>query len=209
MTAIEYVESRGLPESVVPDWFLRIGWDRSWPRLGNRLVIPIFSFTGSLLALSGRALSNEDKPKYLFTPGFDKQRWLYGAWQEVRSTPVIVEGYLDVWALSLCGYTSFAIMGSSISDWQVALIAGMSKTAIIYPHADDDGRTWQAKLREYGVKTAVPNHPYPMGAPMKANGDAETADPHWLYVNQQMWLERNLELCNTQLTEPTLEELLR
>lgn len=209
MTAEQYVESRGLPASVASEWFLRYGWDGSWPKLENRIVIPIFSFTGKLLALAGRSLSPEDKPKYLFTPGWDKNKWLYGVWREIKSIPVIVEGYLDVWALDLCGYTGFAVMGSAMSDWQAALIAGMSDKAIIYPHNDDDGVEWKHKLKSYGVKSVIPAHPYPIGAPVKTMGDQETADPHWLYVNQKVWLEANLDICRRKLKGPSLEDIMK
>ena len=204
MTAAQYVESRGLPAATVNEWHLRIGVQERWPKLDDRLVIPIYSYTGRAITESGRALSPEQKPKYWFTPGFLRDRWVYGLWRERISIPVVVEGYLDVWAARLLGYSAYAVMGGSLSDWQAMHIAGMGATAIIYPHADDDGTAWQRKLALFGVRTEIPLSPYPLGVPRKADGDDETADPHWLYVNSRSWLEKNLQICKHKLEPRSL-----
>lgn len=207
MTAKDYISTRCLPPSVVEEWLLWVGWGEKDKRFNNRLIIPIFSYTMRLVAKAGRALSDETKPKYLNT-SFNKQLWLYGLWRERVSIPVLVEGYLDVWALALMGYNGYAVMGSGLSDWQAMHIAGMSDKAIIYPHADADGIDWAEKLQSFGVRTMIPSLLYPTWAPRKEDGCDETADPHWLYVNDRRWLEMNLGHCSKKLKQPTLEEMM-
>ncbi len=202
-----YLKQRGLPAEVEDEWYLRIGWNEQWPKLNGRLVIPILSYTKRIISFSGRALHEGQQPKYWSVP-FNKQLWLYGLWRERVSIPVLVEGYLDVWALALMGYNGYAVMGSGLSDWQAMHIAGMSDKAIIYPHADADGIDWAEKLQTFGVRTMIPRALYPTWAPRKEDGCDETADPHWLYVNAREWLEMNLGYCSKKLKQPTLEEMM-
>lgn len=207
-TVSSYLEHRHLPLSVEDEWYLRIGWNERWPRLDGRLVIPILSYTKRIIGFAGRALTEDQQPKYLNTT-FDKHLWLYGLWRERVSIPVLVEGYLDVWALALIGYNGYAVMGSGLSDWQAMHIAGMGDKAIVYPHADTDGKAWAEKLQSYGVQVEIPKTPYPLGAPRKEDGYDETADPHWLYVNEPYWLEMNLTHCADKMTKPKLEDFFK
>lgn len=209
LTVESYLKSRCLPPEVGPEWELRIGSFERWPKLKDRVVIPIKSYTGKLLAEAGRATQPDHQPKYWFTPTFDKNKWVYGLWKPAISIPVIVEGYLDVWALRLLGYSAYAVMGGTISNWQAMHIAGMGNKAIIYPHADEAGIDWKNKLATFDVRAEIPKNPYSFDAPLKSRGDTETADPHWLYVHDRKWLTRNLESCmNRLVNDNPLEGLL-
>lgn len=210
LTVNDYLTSRSLPPEVSPEWNLRIGSFERWPKLENRLVIPLYSYTGRLLAEAGRATQPDHQPKYWFTPTFDRNRWIYGLWKKpISDIPVIVEGYLDVWALRLLGYSAYAVMGSAITHWQAMHIAGLASKVIVYPHLDSTGLQWKHTLDSFGVDVAIPRNPYPFDAPSKDRGDDETADPHWLYVNARSWLEQNLTACRSALQKPTLEDLLK
>jgi DNA primase len=75
-----------------------------YDRFRNRLIIPIHDTQGRVVAFGGRALSDEDAPKYLNspeTPLYVKSRLLYGfhrAKDAIRTQryAVIMEGYFDV-----------------------------------------------------------------------------------------------------------------
>jgi hypothetical protein len=175
-----YVLSRGLPESIITEWCLGYGqWSDQFPQLRDRLTVPIAGYTETAFAIAGRTLT-EEKPKWWNTP-FSKSRWLYGLWKPALSAPILVESYLDVWALRLLGYTGYAVMASEMSPWQAAHVAGRFSDAIVYPHADTTGNQWLQTLSRFGVRAFVPWEPYPQGMP-------SDADAHWLYVNQRDWL---------------------
>ena len=187
MTASDYIQSRGLPPSIVPEWGLGDPSPRQrYSMLDNRLIIPIMGYSGQRVATAGRAL-DDSQPKYWNT-SFAKERWLYGLWKHCDGLPVLVEGFFDVWALRLLGYRAYAVMSASLSDWQAAHILSMGNKCIVYPHEDQTGQQWCAKLRGYGVRASSPPEPYPRGAPPKS-------DPHWLYTHDRDWLVRMLYVC--------------
>lgn len=78
--------------------------NKQYDRFRDRLIFPIHSRRGDVIGFGGRALNNEDKPKYLNspeTPLFQKNRELYGLHQITQAKAavtriVVVEGYLDV-----------------------------------------------------------------------------------------------------------------
>jgi len=91
----------------------------------NRLMIPIHDRQGRVIAFGGRALSADDKPKYLNTgetPIFHKGRVLYGlhlASETIkkRNRAIITEGYFDAIACHLAGFTeAVATLGTALSE---------------------------------------------------------------------------------------------
>ena len=195
MTPSSYLQSRGLPPAIASEWGLGIGdYADRWPMLRGRLTIPLWSYTRRLVSIAGRALLANSHPKYWNT-SYPKERWLYGLWRERKTVPVIVEGYLDVWALALLGVAAYATMGASLSLTQAAHVAGMSEWVVIYPHRDQMGHEWMFTMEKLGVKVVYPYRPYPLDAPAKAEGAEEDADPHWLYVNARQHLMGQLQDC--------------
>lgn len=123
----------------------------------DRIAIPIHNGDGQLVAYAGRLVGDDtidaDTPKYRF-PGprkkdgkrfvFQKSRLIYNhAGLAEDGDLVIVEGFDDCWWLHQQGHTRVvALMGSSISDEQAALIlAGTKPTAriVFMPDGDDAG----------------------------------------------------------------------
>ncbi len=104
---------------------------RVYDRLRGRVVFPIRDPMGRVVAFTGRALADEDAPKYLNTPEtdlFKKNRLLYG-YPEARKSirerkrAVVVEGLFDVLALSQMGWTeTVAVLGSALSLEQARLL---------------------------------------------------------------------------------------
>jgi hypothetical protein len=185
--ATAYIEYRGLPASVCDEWLIGYANHPS-PMMRNRVTIPIFGCSQqTLVSVSGRSIDEHEQPKY-WHPPFVKSRWLYGLWKPLISTPVLCEGFFDVWALRLIGYSAYATMGSALSAWQAAHVAGRSATCIVYPHEDEQPYEWVRALAAFGVKVAFPLCPYPHDAPPKA-------DPHWLYVNNRAHLQGQLADC--------------
>ena len=107
----------------------------SWDRFRNRIMFPIHDSRGRLVAFGGRAMSDEQRAKYLNspdTPLFSKGRLLYN-YHRARaalSDPknparglIVVEGYMDVIALARAGFPhAVAPLGTALTEDQLALI---------------------------------------------------------------------------------------
>ncbi|WP_455207983.1 DNA primase [Kaarinaea lacus] len=84
--------------------------DGHYDRFRDRIIFPIRDRRGRVIGFGGRALG-EETPKYLNSPEteiFHKGRELYGLYEARRSTQnlsrlIVVEGYMDVVALSQYG----------------------------------------------------------------------------------------------------------
>ncbi len=107
----------------------------SWDRFRNRIMFPIHDSRGRLVAFGGRAMSDEQRAKYLNspdTPLFSKGRLLYN-YHRARAALadpknparglIVVEGYMDVIALARAGFPqAVAPLGTALTEDQLALI---------------------------------------------------------------------------------------
>jgi DNA primase len=93
----------------------------------NRLIFPIFDDKGAVIAFGGRTLDGNE-PKYLNSKEtliFNKSRTLYNLNNAKKNSSrelILVEGYMDVVAMSRAGFESIAAMGTSFNEGHVALI---------------------------------------------------------------------------------------
>lgn len=107
----------------------------SWDRFRNRIMFPIHDGRGRLVAFGGRAMDPEAKAKYLNSPEttlFSKGRLLYNYHRarKALSDPknparglIVVEGYMDVIALSRAGFGhAVAPLGTALTKDQLDLI---------------------------------------------------------------------------------------
>ena len=108
---------------------------KPWDRFRNRIMFPISDARGRLIAFGGRALSKDDKAKYLNSPEtnlFHKGRLLY-RYPEARkalSAPkngarglIVAEGYMDVIALAKAGFEhAVAPLGTALTEEQLELL---------------------------------------------------------------------------------------
>lgn len=106
-----------------------------WDRFRNRIMFPISDARGRLIAFGGRALSKDDKAKYLNSPEtnlFHKGKLLY-RYPEARkalSNPknganglIVAEGYMDVIALAKAGFEhAVAPLGTALTEDQLELL---------------------------------------------------------------------------------------
>lgn len=125
-----------------------------YDRFRNRLIVPIFDDRGQPVGFGGRALSDEDNPKYLNspeTPVYLKSKVLYGlnlakdAIRETR-TAVVMEGYFDVISAHRAGVTqAVAACGTAMTEDHVKLLTRFGAETI-YLSFDSD---------EAGLKAAL------------------------------------------------------
>ena len=117
----------------------------------GRIIFPLADHRGRVLGFAGRAMRDEDKPKYLNTSenkavGFFKGQMLY-AMHEARTPAmktgrfVVVEGYTDVLALHQAGVPEcVAIMGTSLTDQQLEELTRVQGTVFLALDADNAGK---------------------------------------------------------------------
>ena len=98
---------------------------REYDRFRGRIMFPVRDVRGRIVAFGGRLLGDGDGPKYLNspeTPIFSKSRELYGLFEARKSlraigSLIVVEGYLDVIALSQAGIRNVvATLGTATGE---------------------------------------------------------------------------------------------
>ena len=118
-------------------------------RFRNRLMIPIARDTGSIIAFGGRALMQDQQPKYLNspeTPIYSKSRTLYGlslTKSELRKAnfAVVVEGYFDfAQVYQTGGMPVVATCGTALTSSQAQLLRRFAVKAILSYDPDAAGQ---------------------------------------------------------------------
>jgi DNA primase len=124
-----------------------------YDRFRGRVIFPIFSLTGKVVAFGGRTVVNAD-PKYLNspdTPLYSKGKLLYGlnfSKDAVREAgeAILVEGYTDYAALYQAGFTNVvASLGTALTTFQVTQALRFAPRLVINYDGDDAGRAAAAR----------------------------------------------------------------
>jgi len=133
----------------------REGSGELYDRFFDRVMFPIHSISGRVIAFGGRTLKTDKSvAKYVNSPQseiYDKSRSLYGIFQAKNSIAkadkcILVEGYADVISMHQAGVTNVvASSGTSLTVEQIRLIKRFTdKVTIIY---DGDAAGIKAALR--------------------------------------------------------------
>jgi DNA primase len=129
-----------------------------YDRFRSRIMFPIRDRRGRTLGFGGRAMRSDQGAKYVNTAEtdfFHKSRILYGvdlakAAIAKAGRAVVVEGYTDVLALRQAGVEeAVGVMGTAITDEQVATLSGMVDEVVLALDADSAGQ--EAMLRAQRV----------------------------------------------------------
>jgi len=146
---------------------------RYYDRFRNRLMFPIRSVRGKVIAFGGRKLDPEEEgPKYLNSPNsplFQKGQTFYGLSAARRALgktdqAILVEGYTDVIAPSSRGIKNvIASMGTSLTEKQVDLLSRYVSDVLIAYDRDQAGEQATLKglklLRNKGLGVKVAKIP--------------------------------------------------
>ncbi len=129
-----------------------------YDRFRERIMFPIRDRRGRTLGFGGRAMRSDQGAKYVNTAEtdfFHKSQMLYGidlAKEAVAKSGrvVVVEGYTDVLALHQAGIAeAVGVMGTAITEEQVAALSGMVDEVVLALDADSAGQ--EAMLRAQRV----------------------------------------------------------
>ena len=183
--AIAYLKQRGLSGEVAKQFgigFAPPGWDKLSSKLGadekrmgqlrragmlsqgksgeydkfrHRVMFPIHDRRGRVIGFGGRALADDDGPKYLNSPEtelFHKGRELYGLFLARKSQAkldriLVVEGYMDVVALAQFGFANcVATLGTATTGDQAELLFRAADEVVYCFDGDRAGRkaAWRA-----------------------------------------------------------------
>ncbi len=122
---------------------------RLFDKFSGRIIFPIFSPNGRVVAFAGRILENRDNAaKYLNSPEsliYTKGKILYGlsfAKDEIRrqDKAILVEGYMDLISLYQSGIKNVvAVSGTALTEDQVLLLSRYTKNVVLLFDADAAG----------------------------------------------------------------------
>jgi DNA primase len=129
-----------------------------YDRFRERIMFPIRDRRGRTLGFGGRAMRSDQGAKYVNTAEtdfFHKSQMLYGidlAKEAIAKSgrAVVAEGYTDVLALHQAGIDeAVCVMGTAITEEQVAALSGMVDEVVLALDADSAGQ--EAMLRAQRV----------------------------------------------------------
>ncbi len=205
--ALEYLKSRGISTQIIESFSIGYApnsWDglhkhlqkngqnlktacelgllisaknKVYDRFRGRIIFPIYSESGKLLAFGGRTIF-DDSPKYLNSPDnplYKKSNNLFGfhlTKQYIReqNSAVIVEGYFDMISLYQNGIkNTVASLGTALTERQIYTLKRFSKD--IYIFYDNDSAGIQAALR--GVERMFEQNIVPKIIRLSEQGDPD------------------------------------
>jgi DNA primase len=115
----------------------------------DRLMFPIDSQQGECIGFGGRALSDEQTPKYLNSPEselFSKGRTFYGLHETAKyirteDAVIVVEGYMDFLALYAVGIKNVvATLGTALTANHAKIIKRQTSNVIVLFDGDEAGK---------------------------------------------------------------------
>ncbi len=119
-----------------------------YDKFRNRVIFPIFDRSNNVIAFGGRAITNENQPKYLNSPEsevYQKRTILYGlnfAQNEIKELDraIIVEGYLDVIGCHQNGITNVvAPLGTALTESHLKILSQICNEVIMLFDSDSAG----------------------------------------------------------------------
>ncbi|MDE6485904.1 MAG: DNA primase [Muribaculaceae bacterium] len=134
---------------------IRTDQGRVYDRFKGRVIYPVHSISGKVVAFGGRTLrSDKQVAKYVNSPEspiYHKSSQLYGLYQAKRAIVakgkcILVEGYMDVISMHQAGVENVvASSGTSLTEGQIRLIHRFTENVtVIY---DSDAAGIKASLR--------------------------------------------------------------
>ena len=168
-TLTKALESQGFTREELVSAGLSAGESEDQTRdfFRDRAMFPIIDQYGNVLAFGGRTLEKDRPPKYLNTgdtPVFNKRKGVFAAnllrKERALSRVLLVEGYMDVVALSQAGVSgAAATLGTSLTPEQAVLLGRFAPEVWIGYDGDEPGQNAIEKalpiFEEASVKARV------------------------------------------------------
>lgn len=152
-----HLQARGFAVETLEAAGLAVKSQQGWRDMfRGRLLFPIHSDVGAVIAFGGRAMTDEDRPKYLNspeTPLYQKSQHLYGlhlAKETIkkRDRALLVEGYMDVVALHQAGFTeAVGALGTALTPHQARALLRYTESGRVVVCFDSDRAGQEAAAR--------------------------------------------------------------
>ncbi|KRH79888.1 DNA primase [Ferrovum sp. JA12] len=132
---------------------------KRYDRFRGRIMFPILNAKGQVIGFGGRVIK-QDEPKYLNSPEtaiFEKGHELYGLSQakeaiRERSQVIVVEGYMDVVALSQWGvHYAVATLGTATTATHLQKLMRLARRIVFSFDGDKAGRRAAKRAFEVGL----------------------------------------------------------
>jgi DNA primase len=182
----------------------------TYPYFRNRVVFPILDLRKRVIGFGGRAIDQEQMPKYLNSPDyplFHKGENLY-ALSLARSSmnreksAILVEGYMDVISLYQHGITNVtASLGTAFTLEQAKLLRKYSDTLYICYDADEAGKKAILRSIDIVLPMGFPCRVIQIPKPYKDPDDFIIAKGKEAFLHQMKTAKGALEYCWEALTE--------
>ncbi len=142
--------------------------DDYYDRFRNRIIFPLKDQQGVIVGFAGRAIKDEDIPKYLNSPEtllYKKSRYLFGL-DQARSairkndSTLLVEGYFDQIRATVNGIANtVATCGTALTSQQILLLKNLSENVTLVFDSDPAGQSAALKgfelLIDHGMKVKI------------------------------------------------------
>jgi 5S rRNA maturation endonuclease (ribonuclease M5) len=125
-----YYINRGFSPDILNKFGVGECYERGNPMF-NRCVVPIYDKEKKYIGCTGRATSEDFKPKWINSEGFLKNNYLYGldlAYPSIVESGklFLVEGPGDLWRMHEAGYNNtVAIFGAAMSEQQALILESL------------------------------------------------------------------------------------
>lgn len=125
-----------------------------YDRFRSRIMFPIISTSGRVVAFGGRTIKNDEKAKYINSPetaAYTKGKTLFGLYHTKESiinqdAAILVEGYFDLINLYQAGIKNVvASSGTALTSDHIYLISRYTKNVYLVYDADTAGQ--EASIR--------------------------------------------------------------
>lgn len=155
-TPLEYMRGRGFKDKILETW--EIGYDP----ISDRIAIPVWDYNGTLIGFKGRAYKPDHKPKYLVLgdregrsarygfPTYNVSDIVFGLnyCDHLDGRLIIVEGELNVIALSQHGISNGVAVGSNFGNRKRDLILASADSVCLFLDNDVAGLAATAKIAD-------------------------------------------------------------
>jgi len=147
---LQHLRHRGCADSIIKEAGLAVSGEKGiYDMFRHRIMFPITSGSGNVLAFGGRAL-DDSLPKYINSPEtavYKKSDTLFGlsaAKEEIRrlGTVLIVEGYMDVVLCRQFGFNNVvAPLGTALTPGHIQKLRPLAGRAVLVFDGDAAGRS--------------------------------------------------------------------
>jgi DNA primase len=129
----------------------------------NRIVIPVRDENYKVVGFIGRAVSDDNMPKYKYSDNFPRRNLLLNLCNVKQyDTAIIVEGSLDHLKVHQAGFPNvISTMGSTVSSVQIELMNKYFSSLILFMDNDEPGEKGMCAIMDGAAKKDIWVVPYP------------------------------------------------